>query len=68
MLYHALPKPEKIDLFDLGMKAVKVAHDSLADRIKSGEIFKFEGVIQDKTKEIKYTTNSDSQILSLRII
>lgn len=59
MLYHALPKPEETDLFDLGMKAVKVAHDSLAERVRTGEIFEFDAVKQDRDKEIKYTINKD---------
>lgn len=59
MLYHVLPKAEKIEAFDLGMKAVKIAHDSLADRIKNGNIFEYEPVKQDKSLEIKYTVNSD---------
>lgn len=59
MLYHCLPKAQEIEAFDLGMKAVQVAHDSLFERIKSGEIFNIPPVLQDKEKEIKYTVNSD---------
>ena len=57
ILYHALPKPEHINPFVLGMKAVKVAQDSLVDRIKTGEIFTYSPIKQDKSKEIKYTKN-----------
>lgn len=57
ILYHALPKPQKVDAFVLGMKAVKVAHDSLVERIKDGTIFNYEKIPQDKSKEIKYTKN-----------
>lgn len=59
MLYHALPRAEKVDPFILGMKAVKVAHDSLVNRIASGEIFTYTTTKQDKSKEYRYTKNSD---------
>ncbi len=59
MLYHALPKPEKISPFLLGMKAVEVAQNSLVDRIYSKEIFGYKPIKQDKTKEIRYTKNID---------
>jgi len=59
MLYHAMPKPEAIDPFLLGMKSVKVAHDSLVKRIANGEIFNYEGIPQDATKEYRYTRNQD---------
>lgn len=59
ILYHALPKPQEIDLFTLGMKAVKVAHNSLTERIASGEIFDLKGVPQDRTKEYRYTKNNE---------
>lgn len=57
MLYHALPKPQEIEAFDLGMKAVEVAHDSLVERIRTGEIKRFTPVRQDAGKEIRYTKN-----------
>lgn len=59
MLYHALPKAAAIDPFVLGMKAVEAAHDSLVSRIKSKEIFDYIPVPQDKSKEYRYTRNSD---------
>ena len=59
ILYHALPKPEKIDVFTLGMKSVKVAHDSLVKRIGNGEIFGYQGIPQDRTKEYRYTKNKE---------
>lgn len=59
MLYHALPKPEKIDTFTLGMRAVKVAHDSLVERIQSGNIWKYEAGAQDKSLEIRYSRYDD---------
>ncbi|MDE6600916.1 MAG: methionyl-tRNA formyltransferase [Lachnospiraceae bacterium] len=59
MLYHALPRAEIVDPFVLGMKAVKVAHESLIERIANKEIFKYEPIIQDKSKEYRYTRNAD---------
>ena len=59
MLYHALPIAQEVDPFVLGMKAVKVAHDSLIERIKNGEIFTYPSIIQDKSKEYRYTKNID---------
>jgi len=59
MLYHALPKLDYLEAFDLGMSAVKSAHESLVERIKMDEIGKFVPVAQDKSLEIRYTRNKD---------
>lgn len=59
MLYHVLPKAQEIEAFDLGMKSVEVAHNSLVEKIKNAEIFDIKSVAQDKKKEIKYTINAD---------
>ncbi len=59
MLYHALPRAMAVDPFVLGMKAVKVAHESLVKRIENKEIFDYEPIPQDKSKEYRYTRNSD---------
>ncbi len=59
ILYHAFPKPQKIKPFDLGMMSVKVAIDSLVDRVQTGQIFKIKPEVQDRGKEILYTRNSD---------
>lgn len=59
MLYHALPKAQETDPFVLGMLAVNVAISSLVERINSKEIFSYENVKQDKSKEIRYTKNID---------
>ena len=59
MLYHALPAADKVEPFELGMRAVKVAHDSLVERIANGEIFTYQSVNQDKNKEYRYTKNAD---------
>ncbi len=59
MLFHALPKAEKISPFALGMKAVLAAHVLLERRIADGSILDVEPVRQDKNKEIRYTRNAD---------
>lgn len=59
MLYHALPRAEELDPFVLGMKAVKVAQESLVSRIASGEILQYPAISQDAKKEYRYTRNSD---------
>ena len=59
MLYHALPEAKETEAFDLGMQAVAAAHNSLTERLRTGEIFDFTPVAQDKTKEIKYTVNAE---------
>jgi folate-dependent phosphoribosylglycinamide formyltransferase PurN len=59
ILYHSFPKPQRIEAFDLGMMSVKVAIDSVAERIKSGEIFEIKPEKQDRSKEISYTRNKD---------
>lgn len=59
ILYHALPTLDNEDGFAFTMKSVKAAHDSLAERIKSKDIFNMTPHPQDKLKEIKYTKNAD---------
>ncbi len=59
MLYHALPQAGRIEAFDLGMRAVQAAQDSLTERIRTGEIFEIMPIKQDKAREIKYTINAD---------
>lgn len=59
MLFHALPTPEAIDPFVLGMKSVRAAHKGIIDSIKTGKIFDYTPIPQDKTLEIRYTRNAD---------
>jgi hypothetical protein len=59
MLFHALPNPEAIDPFLLGMRAVKAAQEGLVQRIADGSIFDLAPVEQDKSKELRYTRNAD---------
>ena len=58
MLFHALPDFEN-DPFDLGMRAVKSAHKGLVENLKTGKLSDFSRVIQDKSKELRYTKNID---------
>ena len=58
MLFHALPKPEAVDPFVLGMKSVRAAHKGLIENIRNRKVFEYEPVIQDKTQEIRYTRNA----------
>lgn len=59
ILYHALPRPEKMDAFELGMKAVKAAHASIADRLGSGELFRLEPTGQATGSLLRYSKNSE---------
>lgn len=59
ILYHALPKAQEYDAFDLGMYAVKASHVSLAQLIKSQEIMSFKPVKQDKSLEMRYSKRLD---------
>lgn len=59
MLYHVFPKAEIVDPFVIGMNAVKSAHNSLVDNIKSGFIKELLPVKQNKENEIRYTRNRD---------
>ncbi len=59
MLYHAFPGTAEYEAFDLGMEAVKTAHDSLVHMIATGKINEYQPVRQDKSLEIRYTRNAD---------
>jgi len=59
ILFHALPRAEKISPFVFGMKAVLAAHKSLVKRIADGSIFDIEPVKQDRSRELRYTRNAD---------
>lgn len=59
MLFHALPAPQRVDGFTLGMKAVKVAHDALRHHIQSGKIWDHEPVIQNREFELRYSKMSE---------
>ncbi|TKH33538.1 methionyl-tRNA formyltransferase [Paenibacillus polymyxa] len=59
MLFHALPKAESTDPFVLGMNAVRSAHNSLIEYIKTGRINELTPLKQNKSQEIRYTRNRD---------
>ena len=54
MLYHALSNI-KNNPFEYTMSTVKSAFHSIAERIKDKSIFEIEPVVQDKSKEIRYS-------------
>ena len=60
MLFHCLPKFVDGDTpFDFTMRSVLAAHYGLCESISDGSIFSMEHVSQDKSKELRYTRNSD---------
>lgn len=59
MLWHAFPEGNTEDVFDLGMLAVKSAFCSIAEKIGNGEILRLEPVPQDRSKELRYSRESD---------
>jgi folate-dependent phosphoribosylglycinamide formyltransferase PurN len=59
MLFHALPRRQEVDPFVLGMRAVRAAHDALADSIVTGRLLRLTPVAQNRAREIRYTRNSD---------
>jgi methionyl-tRNA formyltransferase len=60
MLYHCAPRILPGDSpFDFTMRAVEIAHASVAHRIATGALFEIAPVAQDKTQELRYTRNAD---------
>ncbi|HEX3359311.1 MAG TPA: formyltransferase family protein, partial [Tepidisphaeraceae bacterium] len=59
MLFHALPKGEAVDPFVHGMRAVRAGHAGLVQFLRESDGGRFEPVMQDKTRELRYTRNSD---------
>lgn len=59
ILFHALPQPEAADPFVLGMRAVRAAHDALAESIASGELMTLTGELQDREKQLRYAKYVD---------
>lgn len=59
MLFHALPKRRAIGAFELGMDAVRAAHESLVAKIRDGSIQSMPAVVQDRKHEIRYTRGAD---------
>ncbi len=54
MLYHAMSKL-KTDPYEYTMSTVKAAFHSIAERIKDKTIFELEPIMQEKSKEIRYS-------------
>ena len=60
MLFHCVPKLRPKDsTFDFTMRSVLVAHQALVSSIQNKSIFSFPAVIQDKSKEVRYTKDRD---------
>lgn len=59
ILYHALPKPQEIEPFKLGMLSVDVAQNSVCHHLAEGTLFSTEPIAQDRSKELRYTKNVD---------
>jgi len=60
MLYHVPPVTAGCsNAFEFTMMSVKSAHQSLVARISDGTIFEYTPVKQDRSLEMRYTTNSD---------
>jgi hypothetical protein len=57
MLFHALPKPDSVDPFVHGMRAVQTAHSGLISYLKSNEVIEL--VTQDRSRELRYSRNAD---------
>ena len=58
MLYHAMSNI-KTNPFEYTMSTIKSAFHSIAERIKDNSIFKINPVIQDKSKEIRYSKKNE---------
>jgi|GEM_PF-450390 len=60
MICHALPPADVADGFELGMRAVAAAHQSLIELIRSNQFNSANHVIpQDRSRQIRYTKNAD---------
>ncbi len=58
ILYHAMPEIN-INPFEYTMSSIKSAFISLSQKIEDGSIFKIEPVVQDFTKEIRFSKKKD---------
>jgi hypothetical protein len=59
ILFHALPKAEAIDPFVFGMRAVRAAQSAVFGHLAEGSLFDQPPVPQDRSKELRYTRNTD---------
>ena len=58
ILYHAMSNL-KTNPFEYTMSTVKSAFHSITERVKDGSIFKIKSVVQDKSKEVRYSKKSE---------
>ena len=58
ILYHALSNI-KINPFEYTMSTIKSAFHSIVERIKDNSIFRIKPIIQDKSKEIRYSRKDE---------
>ena len=58
MLYHAMSNLKK-NPFEYTMSTVKSAFHSIAEKIKDGSILTIKPLVQDKSKELRYSKKSD---------
>ncbi len=59
IFYHVVPKPDDVDPFLLGMRAVQASFDCLQRHLESGEIFTHTPVKQNSEDCLRYTRNAD---------
>ncbi|WGI23278.1 formyltransferase family protein [Amylibacter sp. IMCC11727] len=60
MLYHVRPEPKLYsDSFEFTMASVRSAHEVIFEKIQDGSLLSVPPVEQDKSKEIRYTRNSE---------
>ena len=58
MLYHAMSNL-KINPFEYTMSTIKSAFHSIAEKIKDGSILTIKPIVQDKSKEVRYSKKSE---------
>jgi hypothetical protein len=59
MYFHAFPKPDSYDSYELGMRAVLAGQSSIVETLKQGGFNHLEPTKQDKSQEIRYTRNAE---------
>lgn len=59
ILFHALPRAQAVDAFQLGMLSVRAAIETLVGAVRDGSLPRAAATPQDHSKEIRYTRNRD---------
>jgi folate-dependent phosphoribosylglycinamide formyltransferase PurN len=59
MLFHAFPSASAVDPFVYGMQCVRAAHIALVDHVRQGDLSAIEPVLQDRSKELRYSRNAE---------